>query len=288
MARSDEAAAGVTPGGARNKAAVSPATVFKSFLVTNKVPQPRTDAAPSPPRPDVPPQKIDKRIVCDLDWFRLRKYELKKPLVIEDPRLQRKLKDFMDKHSDWVQLDYEKAMLLAQAQGAQLSMNSKLSAPGMLAEHQADKELYYSCYIQGMKAYLKSTKGTKLGPKQLKRVDAELEQSESKRSDIKRVLMRFNKESQKGYRLDIKQALLSKTPAPQEDFMTMLDAKYNIRLPIWTEFKPLQKELLDKYCPLYDLKMNSTIEDIDSKYSLAEIAKGEKVEHEARMTKVRE
>ena len=168
-------------------------------------------------------------------------------------------------------------------------MNSKLNAPGMLAEHQAEKELYYSCYIQGMKAYLKSNKTNKLAPKQLKRVDAELEQSESKRSDIKRVLMRFHKDQQKGYRLDVKQALVAKTPAPQEDdFMTMLDAKYNTKLPIWNEFRPVQKELLDKYCPLYELKMKSTIEDIDGKYSLVEVAKTEKVEHEARMVKVRE
>ena len=118
MARSDAAAAGVTPSESRNKAAISPATVFKSFLVTNKVPQPRADAAPSQQSVVVSAQKIDKRIVCDVDWFRLRKYELKKQLVIEDTRLQRKLKEFMDKHSDWVQLDYEKAMLLAQTRGA--------------------------------------------------------------------------------------------------------------------------------------------------------------------------
>lgn len=61
-------------------------------------------------------------------------------------------------------------------------MNSKLNAPngGQVAEHHEEKELYFSCYIQGMKAYLKS-KFQLLAPKLLKRIDTELEQSESKR-----------------------------------------------------------------------------------------------------------
>ena len=50
--------------------------------------------------------------VCEVEWFKLHKFEVKKELVVEDARLQRKLKEVMDKHNNWVQLDNEKAMLL--------------------------------------------------------------------------------------------------------------------------------------------------------------------------------
>lgn len=68
----------------------------------------------------------------------------------------------------------------------------------------------------------------------------------------------------------------------------MLDRKYNTAMPITNDTKPLLKELNSKYCPLYDLKMNSLIEDIDVKFSLAEVTKTEKVEHAIRQEKLRE
>ena len=83
----------------------------------------------------------------------------------------------MDKHNKWVQLDNEKAMLLLHAQGAQLSMNSLINAPStgqILEHHQIEKEHYFSCYIQGMKAYLKSSM-QRFGQKILKRIDTELD-----------------------------------------------------------------------------------------------------------------
>ena len=55
--------------------------------------------------------------------------------------------------------------------------------------------------------------------------------------------------------------------------MTRLDKKFNVQLPIWNEYKSVKKELLQKYLPLYDLKMNSQMEDIEVRYSLADVAK---------------
>ena len=65
----------------------------------------------------------------------------------------------------------------------------------------SEKETFYSCYITGMKAYFKAMKKT-LTPKMLLRIERELEQSDTKRSDIKRVLLRFDREQQLGYRLE--------------------------------------------------------------------------------------
>ena len=45
---------------------------------------------------------MNERHVGDEDWFKLRKFEIKKDLVIEDARVQRKLKEFMEKHNKWV------------------------------------------------------------------------------------------------------------------------------------------------------------------------------------------
>ena len=69
--------------------------------------------------------------------------------------------------------------------------------------------------------------------------------------------------------------------------MTMLDRKFNTAIPLVNDQSKLLKELTSKYCPLYDLKMNSLIEDIDSKYSLTDIAKTQKVEHAIKMEKQR-
>ena len=52
-----------------------------------------------------------------------------------------------------------------------------------------------------MKAYFKSLKKN-YAPKNLQRIMQELEQSETKRSDLKRVLMRFTKEQGMGFRLE--------------------------------------------------------------------------------------
>ena len=67
----------------------------------------------------------------------------------------------------------------------------------------------------------------------------------------------------------------------------MLDRKFNTAHPVVSDQTKLLKELTSKYCPLYDLKMNSLIEDISSKYSLANVAKTQKVEHAIKMEKLK-
>ena len=67
-----------------------------------------------------------------------------------------------------------------------------------------------------------------------------------------------------------------------------MEKKFNVQVPIWSDFKNIQKELHSRYLPLYDLKMNSQMEDVDVKYSLAVVAKDQKVEHDIEMQKIRE
>ena len=109
--------------------------------------------------------------------------------------MPKNLKKYIDKMQEdrFVQLDYEKAVILAQAQGTALNMPLDLNNPGQgLVQHNTDKELFFSCYISGMKAYFKSKKS--INKKHFQRIEQELEHNDSKRTDMKRVLLRFNKE----------------------------------------------------------------------------------------------
>ena len=94
-------------------------------------------------------------------------------------------------------------MMLANVQGNPLSNNSGLPnpAPGQLYDHTSEKELYFSCHLQGMKAHFRAFKN-KIAPEKLLKIEKELEHSDTKRADIKRVLMRFSKEQMIGFRLD--------------------------------------------------------------------------------------
>ena len=82
--------------------------------------------------------------------------------------------------------------MLANVQGNPLSNNSGLPnpAPGQLYDHTSEKELYFSCHLQGMKAHFRAFKN-KIAPEKLLKIEKELEHSDTKRADIKRVLMRF-------------------------------------------------------------------------------------------------
>ena len=104
---------------------------------------------------------------------------------------------------NFIQLDAEKAMMLANAQGNPITNNTGQGAPapGQLYDHTSEKELYFSCHLPGMKAYFKQLKNI-FAPEKLAKIDKELEHSDTKRADIKRVLMRFNKEQMIGCRLD--------------------------------------------------------------------------------------
>ena len=47
------------------------------------------------------------------------------------------------------------------------------------------------------------------------------------------------------------------------------------------------KELKSKYCPLYELRMASQIEDVNPDYSLAVAVEAEKTQHIIRMEKLK-
>ena len=76
-------------------------------------------------------------------------------------------------------------------------------------------------------------------------------------------------------------------PVPETDFIKLLDRKFNTQYLITGETRAITKELASKYCQLYDLKMTSKIEDIDSEHSLVSVAKAQKIEHAINMEKKR-
>ena len=80
-------------------------------------------------------------------------------------------------------------------------MGKEKEGPMILQQHPADKEMFYSGHIPGIKAFFKSKK-KKWGQKKIEAIDSALEHSDTKRSDIKRVMMRFNKEQMMGYRIE--------------------------------------------------------------------------------------
>ena len=101
-------------------------------------------------------------------------------------------------------IDIEKAVMLANVQGNVLNFKTQTNntmVPTSVFPNQAqnEKEHFHSCYIQGMKAYFKSMK---VKPEKMARIERELEHSETKRSDIKRIFIRFHKEQMLGYRLE--------------------------------------------------------------------------------------
>ena len=177
----------------------SPSTQFKSFLVNNSVPQqPRKTAS------QLKKEKADKTLIDVEDWFTLRKFELKNKQKIEvDPNIVKKLKKYMEKQNDgnFVELDMEKALILAQNQNVNFASSSLQNQAGKLAEHQLEKELFFSCYITGMKAHIQATYKN-LKSHQRAKIQQELVKSDTNRSDIKRVLMRFVKDQQMGFRLE--------------------------------------------------------------------------------------
>lgn len=174
------------------KLSKSPSTQFKSFLVNNSLPQPRKTASQLKKEKE----KTDKTLVDVEDWFTLRKFELKNKKPIEvDPNIVKKLKKYMEKQNDgnFVELDMEKALILAQNQNVNFASSSLQNQAGKLAEHQLEKELFFSCYIPGMKAHIQ-TLYKNLKSHQLAKIQQELVKSDTNRSDIKRVLMRFVKD----------------------------------------------------------------------------------------------
>ena len=87
--------------------------------------------------------------------------------------------------------------------------------------------------------------------------------------DLKRVLLRFDKQHMLGFRLECNPPP-DYVPAPkpskeQEDinFMKLIDRKFNANNQLNDDMRPVLKEMRSKYNYLYELKMASKIEDID-------------------------
>ena len=87
-----------------------------------------------------------------------------------------------------------------------------------------------------MKGYFKGmTK--KLGIKKVMRIERELEQSDTKRMDLKRVLMRFAREHMLGFRLECNPPPNNPMPAQKSSkekeefsFMKLMDKKLNTNI----------------------------------------------------------
>ena len=53
----------------------------------------------------------------------------------------------------------------------------------------------------------------------------------------------------------------------ETNFMKLIDRKFNNNVQINEDMQPVLKEMRSKYCPLYELKFASKVEDIDTQYS---------------------
>lgn len=101
------------------------------------------------------------------------------------------------------------------------------------------------------------------------RIERELEQSDTKRMDLKRVLMRFDRQHMLGFRLECNPPPdhIPQKPSNEKEeksFMKLIDKKFNTNVQLNEDMRPVLKEMRSKYCPLYELKMTSKIEDIDT------------------------
>lgn len=69
--------------------------------------------------------------------------------------------------------------------------------------------------------------------------------------------------------------------------MELLDLKYDRSLQITNDCRPILNEIKSRYCPLYELKMTSQIEDINSEFSLIKVANAQKAQHAVKMAEQR-
>ena len=53
----------------------------------------------------------------------------------------------------------------------------------------------------------------------------------------------------------------------------LVERKFNNSVPITNDARVIIKDLTSKYCPLYELKWQSRIEEVESKFSLVVVAK---------------
>lgn len=182
-------------------------------MVTNQIPSAKKTLKKSPSQSSTSnlfglekAKRNRNNLICLEAWFTLKKIEdfTNKPQV-DANNLPRNVRKVMEKFNEdgFIQLDVEKALMLANAQGnLNMAIGNQMANPAQaLAEGTSEKELYYSCYISGMKQHFRSKK-KQYSKAKLERIDRELEHSDTKRVDIKRVLMRFNRDMTNGYRLE--------------------------------------------------------------------------------------
>lgn len=123
--------------------------------------------------------------------------------TVDESKLPKNIQKAIDKLSNKdsvFEIDFEKAMMLANISGA-LAVGVTTANQSQQAQ-QNEKELYYSCYVPGMKVFFQAL-GVK--PPKMKRIEKELDASQTNRSDFKRVLIKFQKEQMLGFRLVIAQ-----------------------------------------------------------------------------------
>ena len=123
--------------------------------------------------------------------------------TVDESKLPKNVQKAIDKLSNKdsvFEIDFEKAMMLANISGA-LAVGVTTANQSQQTQ-QNEKELYYSCYVPGMKVFFQAL-GVK--PPKMKRIEKELDASQTNRSDFKRVLIKFHKEQMLGFRLVIAQ-----------------------------------------------------------------------------------
>ena len=123
-------------------------------------------------------KNTNNNLVCREDWFTLKKFQLKKKPTINDTKLPANVLKAIKKaneDSNLQVMDLEKAMMVANAKGAAIAVNKHLGLAdsGQLYDHHNEKELYYSCYLPGMKAYLNGQL-KKQDPKLMQKIEHEL------------------------------------------------------------------------------------------------------------------
>jgi hypothetical protein len=69
--------------------------------------------------------------------------------------------------------------------------------------------------------------------------------------------------------------------------MKLLDKRPNPNHLIFSGIQPVLKDLKSKYCPLYELTMNSLLEDIEPKKSFTGIVASEKAAQTMKVEKKR-
>ena len=99
-----------------------------------------------------------------------------------------------------------------------------------------------------MKGYFKGM-SKKLGTKKVMRIERELEQSETKRMDLKRGLVRFARELMLGFRLDCNppdNVTLAQNKSKEKEevnFMKLMDRKLNTNIQLTNDMRPILKEI---------------------------------------------